>query len=174
MSNGLVPQEFIEKKIYVIRGHKVMLDKDLAMLYGVATKVLNQAVRRNKERFPEDFMFQLTKPEAQCLRSQVVTLKKGRGHHYKYRPYAFTEPGMAMLSAVLDSKRAIQVNIQIIRTFIKLRQILSTHKTLAHKLEHLERVIGRHDKEIIAIFEAIRQLTEPLIGSKNRRIGFSG
>jgi len=131
-----VPQEVIEGKILLIRGKKVMLDRDLAKLYKVPTKRLNEQVKRNIERFPEDFMFQLSEDEAECLRShfatlegqrlrsQMVTLDKGRGRHSKYRPYVFTEPGVAMLSSVLNSSRAIQVNIQIMRTFIKLRELL--------------------------------------------------
>lgn len=185
MPNTSVSQEFIEKKIYIIRGQKVMLDKDLAALYGVGTKVLNQAVRRNKERFPEDFMFQLTEAEAKSLRSQVVisnsdsslrsqlvTLK--RGQHSKYLPYLFTEQGVAMLSSVLASQRAIEVNIAIMRAFVRLRVIISAHKELAEKLKELEVKIGRHDKEIIAIFEVIKRLAEPLTESKKRKIGFVG
>lgn len=125
---ALVPQEIIESKIYLIRGRKVMLDSDLAKLYGVQTKVLNQAIKRNKKRFPADFMYQLTKKEYSSLRSHNVTLKSGRGRHRKYSPYVFTEPGIAMLSTVLTSETAIQINIQIIRTFIKLRKILAMHK----------------------------------------------
>ncbi len=167
----LVPTETIEKKILLIRRQKVMLDRDLAILYGVETRVLNQAVRRNIKRFPEDFMFQLRRTEVKSLRSQIVTLKKGRGYHYKYLPYVFTEQGVAMLSSVLHSERAVQVNIIIIRAFVKLRQVLSTHKALAHKLEQLEGKIEKHDEEIHAIFEAIRQLMEPLLKPK-KQIGF--
>ncbi len=148
-----------------------MLDRDLAGLYGVATKVLNQAVKRNIKRFPEDFMFQLTKEEDYSLWSQSVTLKTGRGKHQKYLPYAFTEQGVAMLSSVLHSERAIQVNIAIMRAFVKLREILSTHKELAHKLEELERKIERHDVEIKGIFDAIRQLMIPPEKTK-KKIGF--
>jgi len=170
-SQSIVPVELIEKKIYLIRGQRVMLDSDLADLYGVSVKVLNQAVKRNISRFPEDFMFQLTKEEYDSLRSQIVTLKTGRGKHRKYLPYIFTEQGVAMLSSVLRSERAIQVNIAIMRAFVKLRQILSTHKELAYKLAELERKIERHDKEIKAIFDAIRQLmTSP--EKPRRRIGY--
>ena len=171
MSNGLVPQELIEKKIYIIRGQKVMLDRDLAELYGVSTKRLNEQVRRNIKRFPEDFMFQLTNEEAEILRSHFATLRHGQ--HTKYSPYVFTEQGVAMLSSVLASDRAIEVNIAIMRAFVRLRAIISTHRELAEKLRELERKVGRHDKEIIAIFEAIKQLAEPLTERKKRKIGFS-
>ena len=168
---GVIPVELIEKKIYLIRGLKVMLDSDLAKLYGVSVKVLNQGVKRNISRFPEDFMFQLTKEEYDSLRSQIVTLKTGRGKHRKYLPYVFTEQGVAMLSSVLHSERAIQVNIAIMRAFVKLRQILSTHKEIAYKLTELERKVEKHDKEIKAIFDAIRQLMRPP-EKPQRRIGF--
>ncbi|MDD5450051.1 MAG: ORF6N domain-containing protein [Candidatus Omnitrophica bacterium] len=154
-----MPEEIIEQKIFMIRGHRVMLDRDLARLYGVSTKRLNEQVKRNIKRFPDDFMFQLTWDEVKSLRSQNATLKQGQ--HFKYRLYVFTEQGVAMLSSVLNSERAIQVNIVIMRTFVKLRQILSTHKELAHKLNELEKRIEKHDTEIQAIFEAIRQLMEP-------------
>jgi len=163
----IIPDEVIERKIFMIRRQKVMIDKDLAKLYGVGTKVLNQAVKRNIRRFPDDFMFQLSWEEAESLRSQIVTLNNAktgtsrRGKHIKYLPYAFTEHGVAMLSSVLNSERAIQVNILIIRAFVKLRKILSVHKELAHKLEKLERRVGKHDEAIQGIFEAIRQLMEP-------------
>lgn len=133
-----IPQQVIESNIFIIQGKKVMLDRDLAMLYGVETKALNQAVRRNIVRFPDDFMFQLTKEEAKDpLRSQIVTLK--RGQHFKYLPYAFTENGVAMLSSVLNSERAIAVNIQIMRTFTKIREMLATHKELKQKVEEMEK-----------------------------------
>src|SRR4030043_299374 len=125
--SSVIPVDRIEKSILQIGGKKVMLDADLAELYGVETRVLVQAVKRNLERFPEDFMFQLSKEEADFLRSQIVTLKKGRGQHSKYLPYAFTEQGVAMLSSVLNSERAIQVNIQIMRAFTALRQMISSH-----------------------------------------------
>ena len=154
-----------------------MLDRDLAKLYGVAAKVLNQAVKRNIKRFPEDFMFQLTWEEIESLRSQFVTLNKSkprgsrRGKHIKYLPHVFTEHGVAMLSSVLNSERAIQVNIMIMRAFTKLREILLTHKDLAIKLEALERKYADHDKKIQEIFEAIRQLMVLPEDSK-RKIGF--
>ena len=164
----LIPVETIESKIFLIRGRKVMLDSDLSVLYGVETRALNQAVRRNIERFPGEFMFQLTKTEAKSLRSQFVTLKKGKRSHYKYMPYAFTEPGVAMLSSVLNSNRAIQVNIQIIKTFIKLREIALTHVALKRKIEAMER---NYDRQFKAVFEAIRKLLEPPPARK-RKIGF--
>ncbi|ODS34512.1 MAG: ORF6N domain protein [Candidatus Scalindua rubra] len=155
---ALIPQETIEGKILLIRGKKVMLDRDLAMLYGVETGILKRAVSRNIERFPDDFMFCLTKEEFNNLRCQFGTSSWGGA---RYLPYAFTEQGVAMLSSVLRSKIAVQVNIQIMRAFVKLREILSTNKELAHKLSQLERKIERHDVEIQAIFKAIRQLMTP-------------
>jgi len=166
---NLILQEVIGQKIYPIRGHKVMLDNGLAVLYGVETKQLTRQVRRNITRFPEDFMFRLSKDEYAALRCQIGTLK--RGGHRKYLPYAFTEQGVAMLSSVLNSERAIQVNIAIMRVFVKLKEILSNHKELAIKLEQLERKIEKHDTEIHAIFEAIRQLMAPPEKPK-RSIGF--
>jgi len=164
-----IPQEIIAKRIYLIRGMKVMLSTHLAEMYEVQVKVMIQAIKRNINRFPEDFMFQLTWDEVKSLRSQFVTLKKGK--HIKYLPYAFTEQGIAMLSSVLNSERAIQVNIAIMRAFVKLRSILSSQKELVSKLNELERKLEKHDTEIGAIFEAIRQLMIPPEKSK-RRIGF--
>ena len=166
----LILQEAVENKIFLLRGHKVMLDRDLARLYGVSTKRLNEQLKRNIRRFPADFMFQLTIEEAIFSRSQFATLKQGQ--NIKYLPYAFTEQGVAMLSSVLNSERAIQVNIAIMRAFVKLRGILATHKELAHKLEELEGKIEKHDMEIQAIFEAIRQLMEPPPVPPKPRIGF--
>jgi phage regulator Rha-like protein len=166
---SFVPVERIEKSILLIRGQKVMLDKDLADLYGVETRVLKQAVRRNMARFPEDFMFELTEDENQALRSQNVTLK--RGQHSKYPPFVFTEQGVAMLSSVLNSDRAIQVNIEIMRAFVRLRQMLVTHKQLARKLAELEQHLESHDQQIQSIFEAIRQLMTPS-DTRRKRIGF--
>jgi phage regulator Rha-like protein len=172
-SELLIPAERIEKSILLIRGHKVMLDNDLAQLYGVTTKRLNEQVRRNLKRFPEDFMIQLTADEADSLRSQFATLKAGRGQHRKYLPLAFTEQGVAMLSTVLNSERAIEVNIAIMRAFVRLRQIMSTHKDLAAKLEKLERKLGEHDEHFHVVFDAIRKLmAPPPTAAKKGRIGF--
>ena len=164
-----LPEERIERAILMIRGEKVLLDADLAALYGVATRVLIQAVKRNAERFPPDFMFQLTKEEFDLLRSQFVTSKIGdpRGGR-RYPPYAFTEQGVAMLSSVLHSPRAIAVNIEIMRTFIRLRRILASHADLARKLEALEK---KYDVQFKVVFDAIRQLMAPP-EPKRRRIGF--
>jgi len=155
--DAIVPIELIESKIYLIRGHKVMLDSDLAELYGVETRALVQAVKRNIGRFPQDFMFQLNNQEVITLRSQIVISKSGKGGR-RFIPYVFTEQGVAMLSSVLNSERAILVNIAIMRAFVKLREILSVNKELAHKLAQLERKIEKHDTEIKVIFDAIRQL----------------
>ena len=168
----IIPLERIENKIYLIRKHKVMLDKDLAELYGVETKYLKRQVRRNLDRFPSDFMFGLKQKEYQdFLRCQNVTLK--RGEHSKYLPYVFTEQGVAMLSSVLNSKRAIQVNIQIMRVFVRLKEMISTHKDLAQKLNQLERRMEKKDEEISAIFEVIRELMTPP-EKPPRKIGFKG
>lgn len=153
----------------MIRGKKVMMDKNLAELYNVEAKVLNQAVKRNIARFPSDFMFHLNKQETDILRSQFVTLKSGRGQHRKYLPYVFTEQGVAMLSSVLNSERAIQMNIQIIRTFTQLRELLSTHKDLKEKIENREK---KYDKQLREIFEAIKRLLTEEIKPKNQ-IGFA-
>ena len=156
--------------IYLIRAQKVMLDSDLADLYGVETKILKRAVKRNHERFPEDFMFQLNNQELISLRCQNGTSKMGHGGS-RYLPYAFTEQGVAMLSGVLTSPRAIKVNIAIMRAFVRLREVLASHKELARKLEELERHLRDHDEQIQAIFSAIRQLmAQPEKPSK--RIGF--
>ncbi|MFA6492773.1 MAG: ORF6N domain-containing protein [Patescibacteria group bacterium] len=162
----LVVQDLIEQKIYLIRGCKVMLAIDLAILYGVPTYRLNEQVKRNIKRFPEDFMFRLTKEETISLRSQnaILTEKK----FDVYRPYAFTEQGVAMLSSVLNSDRAIQVNIQIIRTFIKLRELLATHKDLIKKIEEMEK---GYDRQFRIVFQIIRGLSDPPKES-NKKIGF--
>src|SRR4030043_1122413 len=162
----LMPVEIIERKIYLIRTHKVLLDSDLAELYGVEVKQLKRQVRRNIKRFPEDFMYQLQKEEYESLRSHFGTLK--RGEHAKYFPYAFTEQGVAMLSSVLNSDRAIEVNIQIMRAFVKMREMLSTHKDLAKRLDELE---SKYDEQFKVVFDAIRELMTPP-EPKRRRIGF--
>jgi phage regulator Rha-like protein len=169
--NPPIPVQLIERRIYLIRGHKVMLDADLAELYQVLTKNLNLAVRRNQNRFPEDFMFQLTTDETESLRLQIATSNKGRGGR-RYLPYAFTQEGVAMLSSVLNSDRAIQVNIAIMRAFVKLREIMSTHKDLANKIESLERKYSQHDQELQVVFKAIKKLMEPAPVPAKRRIGF--
>jgi ORF6N domain len=165
------PVEFIERRIYLIRGHKVMLDSDLAELYQVPTKRLNEAVRRNSDRFPEDFMFQLSMTEADSLRSQFATSNEARGGR-RYLPYVFTEQGVAMLSSVLRSTRAIQVNIAIMRAFVKLRELLATHKDLAHKMEALERGQQESKANINAIWKTIQKLLEPPPPAPKRNIGF--
>jgi len=163
---NIVPVERIVSKIYLIRNTKVMLDMDLAALYEVETRVLKQAVRRNISRFPNDFMFQLTRTEYNSLRSQIGTLK--RGSHTKYLPFVFTEQGVAMLSSVLNSDRAIQVNIQIMRAFTKIRQMLSTHVELRRKIEAMER---KYDQQFKVVFDAIKQLLEAEVKPK-KKIGF--
>jgi hypothetical protein len=164
----LVPAERIQRAILLIRRQKVMLDADLAVLYGVSTKRLNEQVRRNASRFPRDFMFRLTAREVRALRSQIATLKKARGEHRKYLPYAFTQEGVAMLSSVLRSPRAIQVNIVIMRAFVRLRPMLASTEALAGKLETLEK---KYDTQFKVVFDAIRQLMSPPVASR-RTIGF--
>jgi phage regulator Rha-like protein len=164
-----VSGEEIEHAILLIRGQKVMLDRDLARLYDVQTKILNKAVNRNLDRFPADFMFQLTQEEHDSLRFQFGTLK--RGQHSKYLPFVFTQEGVAMLSGVLRSPRAVQVNVAIMRAFVRLRETLSLHKELAHKLADLERKIENHDENIRSLFDAIRQLMTPP-ETPRREIGF--
>jgi len=163
-----IPDEIVIRKIFIVKGKKVMLDKDLAELYDVETKALNQAVKRNLLRFPEDFMFQLSEQEFKNLRSQIVTSSWGGR---RTPPYAFTEQGVAMLSSILKSERAILVNIHIIRIFTKLREMLLTHKDILLKLEKLEREAVQHDGDIKLIFKYLKELlnpkTEPL-----RKIGF--
>lgn len=163
-----IPPERIERRILRIRGQNVMLDTDLAELYEVDTKVLNQAVKRNLERFPGDFMFRLKNEESTALRSQIVTSNEGRGGR-RYSPYAFTEQGVAMLSSVLRSPRAVQVNIAIMRAFVKLREIIASHHQLAQRLEEME---SRYDEQFRTVFDAIRDLMEPP-EKPRRRIGFS-
>jgi hypothetical protein len=166
---SLVPIEVIERKILRIREQKVMLDADLAALYDVPTKALNQAVKRNLKRFPSDFMFQLTREEKMELVTKCDRFKKLK--HSAVLPRAFTEQGVAMLSTVLNSERAIEVNIAIIRVFVRLRQMLATHKGLAAKLAELENRLKDHDEQILAIFEAIRALMIPPEKPK-KKIGF--
>jgi hypothetical protein len=164
----IVPIEVIENKIYLIRGQKVMLDKDLAALYGVETKILNKAVKRNIDRFPLDFMFELNNEEYKNLKFHFGTSSWGG---LRKPPKVFTEHGILMLSSVLNSKRAVNVNIQIMRAFVKLRQILSSHKELAAKINELERKYEGHDVNIRQIFNAIKQLMKPPV-KRSKRIGF--
>lgn len=169
----IIPDERIENKIFLMRGKKVMFDSDLAVLYGVSTKRLNEQVRRNKKRFPSDFMFQLNKEEIeiwqlQSLRSQIATLK--RGQHRKYAPYVFTEQGVAMLSSVLNSDRAIQVNIQIMRTFTKLREMIAGNQQLRVKIEQIEK---KYDKNFKVVFDTLRQLLDDGKDKSVNKIGFN-
>jgi hypothetical protein len=159
-NSGLIPVDRIEQSIYLVRGQRIMLDSDLAVLYGVTTGNLNKAVQRNLDRFPSDFMFQLTDQEARNLIFQIGRSSSGYGGR-RHRPYAFTEQGVAMLSSVLRSKQAIQVNVAIVRVFVRLRETLALHKDLARKLDELERRIEGHDGAIRSLFDAIRQLMAP-------------
>lgn len=161
-------QTLIERRIFVIHDQKVMLDSDLAELYGVTVSALNQAVTRNSDRFPEDFMTKLTSKEWDSLRSQIVTLDAGRGEHRKYLPRVFTEQGVAMLSSVLRSKRAVAVNIQIMRTFVRMREAMISHKDLARRIGDME---SKYDHHFKIVFDALRGLTEPP-ASKKKKIGF--
>jgi hypothetical protein len=165
-TTAVIPGERILRSILVIRGEKVILDSDIAALYGVQTRALIQAVKRNLDRFPPDFMFQLGDREFAHLRSQFVTSSSWGGR--RYAPYAFTEQGVAMLSSVLKSKRAVQVNIEIMRTFVRLRQVLATHKALARKIEAIEQ---KYDGQFKVVFEALRALMEPPKRTK-KPIGF--
>ncbi|MDD5382983.1 MAG: ORF6N domain-containing protein [Candidatus Margulisbacteria bacterium] len=167
--NSLIPFERIEDRIFFLRGQKVMIDRDLAELYGVATKRLNEAVKRNIRRFPEDFMFQLSRKErgelvANCDRFNLLK-------HSTSSPYAFTEQGIAMLSSVLNSERAIEVNILIMRAFVRLRQIISTHKDLARKIEDLEKKYSKHEVEITTVFKVLKKLME-IPARPAKKIGF--
>ena len=164
---GLIPMERIERAIILIRGEKVMLDRDLAEIYGVETKRLNEQVGRNLHRFPSDFMFRLTPKEAESLRSQIATSNAGRGGR-RYLPYAFTEHGALMLANVLNSERAAQTSVQVVRAFVRLRQLLSSNAELARKLESLEK---KYDTQFRVVFDAIRKLMTPE-PPKRREIGF--
>ncbi len=166
-SESIIPIERIKEAIFVVRGHKVMVDSDLARLYGVTTKRLNEQVNRNVERFPEDFMFQLTEVEAESLRSQIATSNVGRGGR-RYAPYVFTEQGIAMLSSVLRSKRAVEVNIAIMRTFVKLREILATNASLRRKIEAMER---KYNEQFQAVFSVLAEMTMETEKPK-RQIGY--
>jgi phage regulator Rha-like protein len=161
----------IENKIYVIRGHRVMLDSDLALLYGVETRSINQAVSRNADRFPVDFTFQLTYEETHSLRSQFVTSNVGRGGK-RYLPYVFTEHGVAMLSAILRSKKAVEMSIFIVRAFIKMRELLSTQKDMAYKIDKIVDVLERHDEQINDIQKTLDHLMDEPVEPKGK-IGFN-
>lgn len=187
-SDVVLKQENIAQLVFFIRGEKIILDRDLASLYGVTTKALNQAVKRNVARFPVDFMFQISKSEYEVLRSQFVTLAKGsrptqtgrasflrsqsvtlkRGQHLKYLPFAFTEQGVAMLSSVLRSSRAGEVNIAIMRTFVQLRRLMETNRDLAQKIEALEK---KYDQQFAVVFAAIKELITPPAPAR-KQIGF--
>jgi len=166
---SLIPVERIERRILLIRGHRIMIDADLAGLYGVPTKALNQAVRRNADRFPPDFAFQLTSDEVEAMRSQIVTASK---RNERYRPFAFTEHGAIMAANVLNSPSAVRASVLVVRAFVRLRQMLATHHELAGKLAELEERIGRHDGAIQGIMKAIRDLMQAPADPPKERIGF--
>jgi len=172
----LLSVEHITQSILVLRGHRVLLDTELAVLYGVSTKRFNEQVRRNRERFPADFMFQLTDEEHAALRSQIATLKGGRGQHRKYLPYAFTEHGAIMAATILNSARAVEMSVYVVRAFVKLRELLSSNRELARRFAQLEtrldKKLTEHDQQIAAILSAIRQLMHPP-APKRRGIGFT-
>lgn len=172
--DSMVPLERVVSRIYLVRGQKAMLDADLAKLYGVTTKRLNEQVKRNIDRFPSDFMFQMNAREYGSLRSQIATTKKqpGRGGR-RYLPYVFTEHGAIMAASVLDSERAVQISIYVVRAFVQLREMLSSNKELARTLNELERKLATHDRAISELFEAIRQLMTPPEPKKKRPIGFA-
>ena len=171
--NLIISEETISDKIYFIRNQKVMLDRDLALLYGIETRVLKQAVKRNISRFPDDFMFELTDVENDSLRSQFVTLKKGRGQHQKYLPSVFTEHGVLMLSSVLNSDKAIQTNIQIMRIFTKVRQMLLDTTDLKIDIMQIQKKLENHDKNIELVFSYLDELTEKKENTKPRtKIGY--
>ncbi|MBI2607088.1 MAG: ORF6N domain-containing protein [Deltaproteobacteria bacterium] len=166
-----MPNQILSQKIFLIRGHRVMLDSDLANLYQVPTFRLNEQVKRNRIRFPADFMFQLSAEEYESLRSQFAILRLGHGKHRKYLPFVFTEQGVAMLSSVLNSERAVLVNIEIMRAFVLVRDLMIGNKELASKLSELERKYETHDAQFKVIFDAIREIMAPVGPLKKRRIG---
>jgi hypothetical protein len=171
MAHDAVPIDQIQTRIVVLRGHRVLLDVDLASFYGVNTKALNQAVKRNGDRFPTDFRFQLTDEEFARLRSQFVTSNEGRGGR-RYRPFAFTEHGALMAATVVNSARAVQMSLVVMRAFVALRRLILDHKALAGKLAELDARVGAHDEQLAAIVEAIRQLAAPSGPAHGRKIGF--
>lgn len=174
MSVALVPTEFIAERIFIVRGQKVILDADLAALYEVPTKQFNQAVKRNLAKFPTDFMFALAAAEWEALRSQFVTLDTGPGRHRKYLPYVFTEHGAIMAATLLNSPRAVEVSVYVVRAFVRLREFLASNKELARQLkaleQRIERKLGSQDQAIAGIIDRLRQLMSP--SSTKRRIGF--
>jgi len=167
-----VPTEEITRAILVLRGHRVLLDSELASLYGATTKRFNEQVRRNRKRFPADFMFQLTAEESSSLRSQFATLKAGRGQHRKYLPYVFTEHGAIMAATILDSPRAVEMSVYVVRAFVQLREMLASKTALVRKLNELDGKLKNHDEAITAILSAIRELMNPP-PPKRRGIGFT-
>lgn len=160
----------VENRILFVRGHKVLLDSDLAELYGVSVKRLNEQVKRNRERFPDDFMFRLTADEFEALRSQIATSKKSRGGR-RHLPFAFSEHGAIMVASVLNSRRAVEMSVFVVRAFVRLREILGAHKQLATKVSELERRLGTHDERIQEVIEAIRELME-IPEKPQKQIGF--
>jgi hypothetical protein len=173
-STSLVPVERVQRSILVVRGYKVLLDRDLSEIYAVPVKQLNQAVRRNIDRFPPDFMFQLTWEESRGLRSQIVTLEPGK--HLRYRPFAFTEHGAVMLASVLNSPVAVQASIAVVRAFVRLRELLSSNEQFRRKLDDIEQRLSDHDEKLGVAFDAIRQLMdeseEAEAGKGKPRIGY--
>ena len=169
---SLTSIEDVSRAIVVFRGRKVLLDAELAALYGVTTKRLNEQVLRNRERFPTDFMFQLIAQEAATLRSQFATLKSGRGQHRKYLPYAFTEHGAIMAASVLNSPRAVEMSLYVVRAFVRLRELLATNRAFARKLDELESRLQTHDEAITGILRTLRELMNPP-ASERRGIGFT-
>lgn len=175
-TSQLIPLEHIQGRILVLRGQRVLLDSDLAELYGVPTRQLKQAVKRNAAKFPEDFAFELSLEEGESIRrsrSQSVTLKTARGGNLKYAPLAFTEHGAIQAANVLRSDTAIQMSVEVVRAFVRLRQLVVNHKAISSKLAELDARLGEHDEQLAAIIETIRQLTEPVLPENRRRIGFN-
>ena len=169
---SIVPIERIAQRILLVRGRKVLLDAELAALYGVSTKRFNEQVRRNVARFPEDFMFRLSANEWDSLRSQFATLKAGRGQHRKYLPLVFTEHGAIMAATILNSPRATQVSVYVVRAFVGVRELLASNKELAHRLEQLEKKLDSHDQVIGGLVRMIRELAAPGQSARRRPIGF--
>ena len=162
----------VESRVFMVRGYRVMLDSDLAEIYGVTTKRLLEQMRRNADRFPKDFTFQLEREEFVDLRSQIATLKLGRGRHRKYLPYVFTEHGTLMLASVLSSPRAVEMSIYVVRAFVRLREMIVDNKELAAKLAELEYRVTEHDESLAVLVDAVRQLMEPPPAPERPRIGF--